>query len=256
LDHATAFLDWLACAAGGRDEPAARAARDMGSGLSERVAAAGTAGHVLDFDDTYLPGLARLSAPTAPAALLLGAELGRSTGDVLDAYAAGFEAMGSLAAAAYPALYDAGWHPTAVCGSFGAAVAAATLLDLDNDPFAPPQRSGCCGRAVCGRRARRLGSPRAGAARRSRARMSFVNCWPAAREGSTQSSVGAAPYSSSVTSSPQVTGLPCSSTSCMARWVMKRFGLRRSSPGSKKTRSPGRMTSIGPPRRWHSRRPR
>ena len=34
---------------------------------------------------------------------------------------------------------------------------------------------------------------------------------------------------------------------------MKRSGAapcQWSSPGSKKTRSPGRMTSIGPPRRW------
>src|SRR5215218_568042 len=58
VDHATALLDWLACAARGREEPAARAARTLGPGLSERVAAAGAAGHVLDFDDTYLPGLA------------------------------------------------------------------------------------------------------------------------------------------------------------------------------------------------------
>ena len=86
---------------------------------------------MLDFDDTYLPGLAHLSAPTAPAALVLGAELGRGTGEVLEAYASGFEAMGALAAAAHPTLYDRGWHPTAVCGTAGAAVAAATLLGLD-----------------------------------------------------------------------------------------------------------------------------
>jgi hypothetical protein len=36
---------------------------------------------------------------------------------------------------------------------------------------------------------------------------------------------------------------------------MKRVGAapcQWSSPGSKKTRSPGRITSIGPPRRWQS----
>src|SRR5205823_14992080 len=64
---------------------------------------------------------------------------------------------------------------------------------------------------------------------------------------------GAAAYSSSVTWSPQVAGLPSSSTSSIARWVMKRLGAapcQWSSPASKKTRSPGRITSIGPPRRW------
>jgi 2-methylcitrate dehydratase PrpD/predicted RNA-binding protein with PIN domain len=125
--YAVAFRDWLACAVGGRDEPAARAARE----LRDPVVAAGAAGHVLDFDDTYLPGIAHLSAPTAPAALVLGAELGRTTGEVLDAYAAGFEAMGAFARAAHPALYDRGLHPTATCGSVGAAVVAARLLDLD-----------------------------------------------------------------------------------------------------------------------------
>ena len=64
--------------------------------------------------------------------------------------------------------------------------------------------------------------------------------------------VGAA-YCSSLTCSPQVTGLPDSSFCCMAMWAMKRLGVAPCqwfSPGSKKTRSPGRMTSIGPPSRW------
>jgi 2-methylcitrate dehydratase PrpD len=129
--HRLAFADWLACAARGAREPAALAARGAGDGLLERVAAAGAAGHVLDFDDTYAPGLAHLSAATAPAALLLAAELGADTGAALDAYAAGFEAMAVLARQCHPALYDGGWHPTAVCGGAGAAVAAARLLGLD-----------------------------------------------------------------------------------------------------------------------------
>ncbi len=127
--YRAALLDWMACAVRGRSEPAARAAAATGGGLLERVAALGTAGHVLDFDDTYLPGIAHLTAPVAPAALAVGAAVGATVGDVLDAYARGFEAMGALACAGHPALYDHGWHPTAVCGGVGAAVAAATLLD-------------------------------------------------------------------------------------------------------------------------------
>jgi 2-methylcitrate dehydratase PrpD len=127
--YRTALLDWLACAAGGRDEPAARAARAIG----DRVAFAGTAGHVLDFDDTYLPGIAHLSAPTAPAALVVAAELRRDTRAALDAYAAGFEAMGALTRAGHPVLYDRHWHPTALCGGVGAAVAAAALLGAPRD---------------------------------------------------------------------------------------------------------------------------
>jgi 2-methylcitrate dehydratase PrpD len=129
--YRTALLDWLACAVRGREERAARAARSLGSGLSDRVAAAGTAGHVLDYDDTYLPGLSHLSAPVAPAALVLGAELDASVGDVLDAFAAGFEAMAVLTAANHPELRARGWHPTSVGGVVGAATAAARLLGLD-----------------------------------------------------------------------------------------------------------------------------
>ena len=127
LSYANALLDWLACASAGRNEPAALAARATG----DSVVAAAAAGHVLDFDDTYLPGLAHLSAPTAPVALVLGAELSASVGDALAAYAAGFEAMGALAAASHPALYERGFHPTAVCGVVGAAVTAARLLGAD-----------------------------------------------------------------------------------------------------------------------------
>jgi 2-methylcitrate dehydratase PrpD len=129
--YRVAFLDWLACAAGGAGEPAAVAAAAAGDSLLERVAAAGTAGHVLDFDDTYLPGVAHLSAATAPAALLVGAERGATVEEALDAFAAGFEAMGVFARAAHPDLYDRGWHPTAVCGTLGAAVVASRLLRLD-----------------------------------------------------------------------------------------------------------------------------
>ncbi len=128
--YEVALLDWLSCAAAGTAEPAARAARAVGDGLVERVAAAGAAGHALDYDDTYLPGVAHLSAATAPAALLAAAEQGLSAGAALEAFAAGFEAMGALARASHPALYDGGWHPTAVCGGPGAAVSAARLLGL------------------------------------------------------------------------------------------------------------------------------
>jgi 2-methylcitrate dehydratase PrpD len=137
-DHRAALLDWLACAYGGREQRAARTARAAGDGLLERVAWLGTAGHVLDFDDTYLPGIAHLSAPTAPAAIALAAELDGSVGDALDAYAAGFEAMGALSRA--HDLYAGGWHPTAVCGAAGAAHAAARLLGLDDERTGAAER--------------------------------------------------------------------------------------------------------------------
>jgi 2-methylcitrate dehydratase PrpD len=131
--YRTALLDWLACAARGRSERAAVAAARAGDGLLDRVAAAAAAGHVLDYDDTWTPGLAHLSAPTAPAALVVAADAGASLGVALRAYAAGFEAMAALAHASHPALYDAGRHPTAVCGAVGAAVAAGELLGFGEE---------------------------------------------------------------------------------------------------------------------------
>ena len=128
--YALAFTDWLACACAGADERAVRAVRASGKDLLADVAFAGAAGHVLDFDDTLSDGVAHVSATCAPAALVLAAELGLSLQAALDAYASGFEAMAAVAAASHPALYDAGWHPTAVCGPIGAAVAASGLLGL------------------------------------------------------------------------------------------------------------------------------
>lgn len=138
-----AFLDWLACAHAGAGERAVRALRGAGQGLAADVAVAGAAGHVLDFDDTLSEGVAHVSATCAPAALVLAAHLGRPVGAMLAAYAAGFEAMAALAAASHPALYDAGWHPTAVCGPVGAAAAAASLLELS-----PAQRESALAAAL------------------------------------------------------------------------------------------------------------
>jgi 2-methylcitrate dehydratase PrpD len=128
--YAVAFTDWLACACAGADERAAKAVRACGADLLADVAFAGTAGHVLDFDDTFSDGVAHVSAACAPAALVLAADLGLSLEAALDAYASGFEAMAAVAAASHPALYEAGWHPTAVCGPIGSAVAATRLLRL------------------------------------------------------------------------------------------------------------------------------
>jgi 2-methylcitrate dehydratase PrpD len=128
--YEVAFTDWLACACAGADERAAAAMRAGGEDLLASVAFVATAGHVLDFDDTFADGVAHVSAACAPAALVLAAHLGLPVAAALDAYASGYEAMAAVAAASHPALYDAGWHPTTVCGPVGAVVAASHLLGL------------------------------------------------------------------------------------------------------------------------------
>jgi 2-methylcitrate dehydratase PrpD len=131
--YRAALTDWLACACAGADERAARAMRAAGDDMLGDVAFAATAGHVLDFDDTFSEGVAHVSATCAPAALVVAAHLGLSLDAALQAYADGFEAMAALAAASHPSLYDRGWHPTAVCGPLGAAVAASRLLELPRE---------------------------------------------------------------------------------------------------------------------------
>jgi len=132
--YGVAFLDWLGCACAGATERAPQAVRGPGHDLAARVAFAGTAGHILDYDDTLPDGIAHVSAPCAPAALVLADELELSLGAMLAAFAEGWEAMAAVASASHPSLYDGGWHPTTVCGPVGAAVTAARLLDL------PPRR--------------------------------------------------------------------------------------------------------------------
>jgi 2-methylcitrate dehydratase PrpD len=73
-----------------------------------------------------------VSAACAPAALVVAAAQRATVGEALAAYAEGFEVMAGLAAASHPALYDAGYHPTAVCGPAGAAAVAGALLGLDD----------------------------------------------------------------------------------------------------------------------------
>ncbi len=128
--YAVAFLDWLGCACAGAAQRAPQAMRSLGDDVPARVAFAATAGHVLDYDDTLPDGVAHVSAPCAPAALVLADELDQSLGAMLEAFAEGWEAMAAVVSASHPALYDGGWHPTAVCGPVGAAVVAARLLDL------------------------------------------------------------------------------------------------------------------------------
>jgi len=123
--HATRVV----AASGGTDE-----ATVLGVGHRLPAAAAalanGTSCHALDFDDTHEAGICHVSAVVAPAALAVGEALNRTGADVVDAYLVGSEAALRIAVAAAPGLYARGFHPTSVCGAFGAAAAAARLRGL------------------------------------------------------------------------------------------------------------------------------
>lgn len=92
----------------------------------------GALGHSLDFDDTHAAGSLHPGCPVIPAALAAGEMTGASGADVLAAIIAGYEVTCRLALA-LPAAdhYQRGYHPTATCGVFGAAAAAARVFGLD-----------------------------------------------------------------------------------------------------------------------------
>ena len=92
----------------------------------------GTAAHIVEFDDIFRDGLYHPGAPTIAAALA-AAELARADGDhLVTGIVAGYEVSNRIAVAVNPKHYDH-WHTTATVGCFGAAAAAAVILDLDKE---------------------------------------------------------------------------------------------------------------------------
>ncbi len=97
----------------------------------------GALAHSLDFDDTHAAGSLHPGAPVIPAAIAAGEMVGASGADVLAGVIAGYEVTCRIALALPAgAHYDRGFHPTATCGAFGAAVAAGRIFGFDADGIA------------------------------------------------------------------------------------------------------------------------
>src|SRR5829696_5297500 len=106
-----------------------------GSGLPAANAAFANAMvcHGLDFDDTHSESVAHVSVVTCPASLAV-AEAGGSGGrEALAAIVAANEVVTRVGMAASGQFHKRGFHPTAVCGVFGATAAAARLGGLDTE---------------------------------------------------------------------------------------------------------------------------
>jgi 2-methylcitrate dehydratase PrpD len=143
-------LDTIGCAlAGAREEhvPAvlALAARWGGPGLStiwgsalraappQAALANGALAHGLDFDDTHADSVCHASAVLVPTVLALAESEHLGGKDALAALVAGYEGMIRVGMAAPGRFHERGWHATATCGAFGAALAAGKCLRLDAD---------------------------------------------------------------------------------------------------------------------------
>ncbi len=97
----------------------------------------GALAHSLDFDDTHAAGSLHPGAPVIPAAIAAGEMVGASGADVLAGIIAGYEVTCRVALALPAgAHYDRGFHPTATCGAFGAAVAAGRIFGFDAEGIA------------------------------------------------------------------------------------------------------------------------
>ncbi len=142
------LFDWVAVAVAGRDEPVSRILRQLVAAeggaaeatvigldakLPARAAALpkGTAAHALDFDDTHFGYIGHPSAVVMSASLAMAEKTGLRGPEVLDAMLIGVETACRIGAWLGRRHYQHGFHQTATAGCFGAAMAAARLLRLD-----------------------------------------------------------------------------------------------------------------------------
>jgi 2-methylcitrate dehydratase PrpD len=91
----------------------------------------GVAAHALDFDGTHEESMCHVSAVVAPAAIAAAEASGHAGDELLTAFVAGSEAVCRLGMAAPGHFHARGFHPTSVCGIFGATVAASRLFGLN-----------------------------------------------------------------------------------------------------------------------------
>jgi 2-methylcitrate dehydratase PrpD len=90
----------------------------------------GIACHALDFDDTHGASIAHVSSVVVPAALAAAQARHRDGGELLAALVAGNEVTCSVGMPVGDAFHHRGFHPTAICGVFGATAAVARLARL------------------------------------------------------------------------------------------------------------------------------
>jgi 2-methylcitrate dehydratase PrpD len=91
----------------------------------------GALAHGLDFDDTHAASITHASAVVLPTVLALAEAGGLDGAAAITAAVAGYETIARLGMAASGDFHERGWHATAVCGPFAAALAAGRCEGLD-----------------------------------------------------------------------------------------------------------------------------
>lgn len=92
----------------------------------------GAASHTIEFDDIFRDGIYHPGVPVISAALAVAESRGASGEMLLRGIISGYEVSNRIARTINPAHY-AFWHTTGTVGTFGAAAAAATILELSKD---------------------------------------------------------------------------------------------------------------------------
>ncbi len=137
-------LDWAGCAVAGSISEQAKALRAavkdeargyctaigaLPSGALTAVMINGALGNVLEMDDVDKRAILHPGPVVIPAALAACEDVGLGTLHFLDAIVRGYEAVIRVGRAVGAGHY-AYWHNTGTCGPFGAAMAAASVLEL------------------------------------------------------------------------------------------------------------------------------
>ena len=89
--------------------------------------------HGLDFDDTHSDSVSHVSTVVCPAALAAAQGKGSSGADLITAIVIGNEIVTRVGMATPGAFHKRGFHPTAICGIFGATASVGRLLGNDAD---------------------------------------------------------------------------------------------------------------------------
>lgn len=139
------IMDWYGSALAGRDKAPVQmiieTVKEMGgnpqatlvtgekTSVAQAALANGAASHIVELDDIHKGSIIHAATVVVPAALAV-AEWKQSSGkELIAAVAIGYDVCYRIGEAVSPSHYYY-WHNTATCGTFGAATAAAKLLEL------------------------------------------------------------------------------------------------------------------------------
>jgi 2-methylcitrate dehydratase PrpD len=143
------LMDYLSCAYAGFSFSSSQIVREFAMenyargnctviGSKRKLVPAGaclvnsTAGHGPELDDVSNEAVIHVGVIIIPVALAMAENLGLGGKDVLRAMVIGYDTDIKIGKAANPAtLLARGFHPTAICGMFGAAMTAARLMNLN-----------------------------------------------------------------------------------------------------------------------------